>query len=285
MEDNLMALWPEGVPADLVETRWSEARRAWPTIRLSAAEFFRFVAERLPEDLPPADGAAALFWPELYLTCACALGDSPACALLDARYVSRAVPALKRMGLGQAQIDDVRQTLLRRLVVRESAAPARIVAYGGRGDLGRWIRINAVRVAIRLGQSRARERPEEDAVLARRASIRPDAEVGAVVRSCRELFRESFREGLAQMEARARNILKQHYLDGLTLDDLARLHGTHRATVARWLAAARGALRELTNRALMSRVRGPIEDCESVIRKVQSQLEMTFASLFRGSPA
>ncbi len=77
--------------------------------------------------------------------------------------------------------------------------------------------------------------------------------------------------------------MRQHYLDGLTLDELATLYGTHRATAARWLAAARQALLDGTRQALMSRLRMPRAECESVIRMARSELDMTMRSLFASS--
>src|SRR5262249_7133929 len=55
-------------------------------------------------------------------------------------------------------------------------------------------------------------------------------------------FEDALREGLAQLSKRDRNLLRFHYLVGMTLDAMARSYRVHRATVARWLAAIRDEL-------------------------------------------
>jgi hypothetical protein len=73
----------------------------------------------------------------------------------------------------------------------------------------------------------------------------------------RTLAAASLQEVLAAWEGlgyygRARNLLRQHVLDGLTIDELARLYRAHRATCARWLADARSELALHTRRHLVT---------------------------------
>ena len=67
-------------------------------------------------------------------------------------------------------------------------------------------------------------------------------------------------------------LLRFHHLDGLTVDDLARMYNVHRATAARWVAAAREAVFEETRLRLHDRLGVDDSTAVSVVKLVQSQL-------------
>ena len=87
--------------------------------------------------------------------------------------------------------------------------------------------------------------------------------------------REGLDLSLESLTARERTLLKQQIVDGLTIDDLALLYRVHRATCARWLQSAREQLLSRTRRAFMSRARINSEECESIMRLVRSQLDVS----------
>ena len=51
---------------------------------------------------------------------------------------------------GSVEFQDVKQTLRRQLFVGDGAAPPKIAAYDGRGDLRAWLRVTSVRAALKL---------------------------------------------------------------------------------------------------------------------------------------
>jgi len=69
-------------------------------------------------------------------------------------------------------------------------------------------------------------------------------------------------------------LLRLHFLEHLSLADLARLHGVHRATIARWLATTRTRLLRETRRVLQTRLGLTPAETESLIAFVQSQVEV-----------
>jgi len=64
----------------------------------------------------------------------------------------------------------------------------------------------------------------------------------------------------------------------MSIDAIGAAFGVHRATAARWLTRARGALVSATHKRLAARLELPVEQIESVIRLVQSKLD---ASMIR----
>ncbi|HEU4539332.1 MAG TPA: hypothetical protein VFS00_34665, partial [Polyangiaceae bacterium] len=70
-------------PAELgsaLRSALAAARAAWPDLDVPAGPFVRFVAGKLPRGEPPARSLAALRTTDLYLACACCLGDARAFA-------------------------------------------------------------------------------------------------------------------------------------------------------------------------------------------------------------
>ena len=57
----------------------------------------------------------------------------------------------------------------------------------------------------------------------------------------------------------------------------------HRATAARWLNRARGALVGTTHKRLAERLKLPVDQVESVIRLVQSRLDVSVIRFLRES--
>ena len=79
---------------------------------------------------------------------------------------------------------------------------------------------------------------------------------------------------------RQRNLLRQHILDELTIDDLARLYRVHRATCARWLADARADLGKHTRKKLVVALGlANKDDMDSMLRFLDSDIELSISKI------
>ena len=74
-------------------------------------------------------------------------------------------------------------------------------------------------------------------------------------------------------------MLRQYYIDGLTIDRLAALYRVDRATTARWVVAARSAVLAGTRDFLGSALGVTTSEVESILRLVGSQLELSLRQL------
>jgi RNA polymerase sigma-70 factor (ECF subfamily) len=263
----------------LLLARVRQARSAWPQLELPVDLFSAYLAERIPSDSDSASALRAMRVEELFLTCACARGDQTAIKLLETHYFPLVLSALARMRLDPQRADDVKQTLRRHLLVGDGEQPPRITNYNGRGDLGSWLSVSAVRAAYKLLRKEKRGMATEDDRLSELAMPDADIELKYTKEHCRTLFKESLREAMASLADREKNLLRQHYLDGLTIDQIGALYRTHRATAARWMASARQRLLDRTRAVLMQRLKAPLAECESIIRMAQSQVELSFYNL------
>lgn len=258
------------------EAAAARAEAAWPGIHLDREAFASFVDARVDEgELERAKVE------DLFIACACARGDARAIEAVDARYFPDLDPALGKMGLGADRIGEVKQGLRKILFVGDTgedgaALPPRIVEYRGSGDLRAWLRVSAVRAALKLLRKHKREvlGGSDDAVLEARSSA-DDPELAYMKAAYRASFRAAFQEALESLHPKERTLLKQQIVDGLSVDDLGGLYQVHRATAARWIASAREKLLMRTRRAFLEHARISSDECESVMRLVRSQLDVS----------
>jgi RNA polymerase sigma-70 factor (ECF subfamily) len=261
------------------------ARAAWPELAVAPARFAAYVAERISDAAALEDLLASTTLHELYLACACADGDDAAIARLEARYFPLVSTALARMRLPRHAGDEVLQWLRAHLFLAHRNGRRGITGFhGGRGTLAAWLSVIAVREAYRLVQRERRDAGNGDGELMRRASGERDVERQYACKWSQAAFERAFVLALAQLTDREKSLLRLHYLDGMTLPQLATVYRTHRATAVRWVAAARQRLLDRTRAMLADELHVPFSDCDSIIRAAREELELTFHRLFATRP-
>ena len=111
----------------------------------------------------------------------------------------------------------------------------------GQGFLLNWIRVTATRTFIDCGRGRAEaaEIPIGSALSAVLAEPGADPELALLKREHLTHFKAAFAEAVAALDISDRLVLKQHLVEGLTIDQIGGLYHLHRATAARRLAKAR----------------------------------------------
>jgi len=219
--------------------------------------------------------ATALRLEELALAKACARGDARALELFDTEYLAK-VPAFLARHPARGAADEVRQRLRERLLVVRPDGPPRIADYSGRGSLGGWLRVATLRVASNL---RRDERPAEPLRESRDGLVDSAPELRLMEQRFGAAFREALGAALAGMPPADRTILKLHYFDGLTVDQLAPILDTSRSTAGRRLAAARDRLEADTLALLGERIPATSEELRSVLRALVSRLEVSLRTV------
>jgi RNA polymerase sigma-70 factor (ECF subfamily) len=238
--------------------RWlRQGRQRWPSVTLDARRFVEHVGQRLPADADLDRVRAS----DQYLVCACLQGDAV---------------ALRSLAGAEHVADEVRSRLRQSMLVGVPPRGPALSEYGGRGDLWSWFRVSAVRAALRLQDRDRRDVAIERQILDVLAGVpAEDPELDLLRDTFRDAFRESFVAAFADLEAAQRTMLLQHYVDGLTTEQLGGLHRVHRVTISRRLVRARQSLLESTRVAMMKRLQLSPSECDSIIRVVRSQLDIT----------
>jgi RNA polymerase sigma-70 factor (ECF subfamily) len=252
--------------ATILET----AEKAWPELSLPPEAFLPYVALRVADPAALASVRAA----DLYLACGCVRRDPRALSAFEARVLPEIKGSLAKMNLG-TKMEDVMQGLRRQLLVGEDGAAPGIAEFKGTGDLRGWLRVTATRAALKLLRKEKREVPTDDDALLARSAATADPELLYVKEVYRAQLKSAFQAALDSLTDREKNLLRQHVVDDLTIDDLAALYQVHRATAARWLTKARESLLSRTRKNFMHNTRVDRAECESILRMVQSQLDGT----------
>jgi RNA polymerase sigma-70 factor (ECF subfamily) len=218
---------------------------------------------------------------DLALAAACAKGDRIALGKLD-RILSEAVPrAAARLKASNAFIDEVKQLLRHKLFVADPARNARpkILDYQGRGPLAQWLRASALRVALNLleAQGGTRALANDEGPVARLHSPGPDPELSLVKRRYGPEFRAALEAALLGLGAKERAILRLYFAQGMTVEEIGRLEGTHKSTISRWLTRMRASLLADVRARLQEKLGLGAAELDSLLNALGSQLHVSLA--------
>lgn len=250
------------------------ARAAWPALVVDEE---RFVTALGPGVRDAADVVVAireLDTNDLYLAQACRTGSRQALDAFAVRCHPALFGSLRAMRLDDTAIDEVVQELHTKLFVGSGGEP-KIVSYSGRASLPSWVRTVATRAAV--DRVRHPVVAGDDAILDRMPHTSDSPELAHFRSTYHAEFKESFEAALASLELRERNVLRHYYIDALTVDDIGALYAVHKTTAFRWLDAARTALVKRTRSNFGERVKAMPAELDSILRLVQSQVDLSLS--------
>ncbi len=260
---------------------WQAARQAWPAIDLDSDVFVAYIAERHPKASDVITTLRTLRTSDLYLACACARGDLRAISAFERCYLSVLDKVLLRIsGVNAAIVDDVKQQIRRKLFVADDR-PVGIREFSGRGDLRRWVRVMGVHEALSILRRSVRE-TSDGALIEQAVLPAADPEIEYFKRRYQHQFMIACATALQRIDARDRALLRQSFVDGLTIDEIGALYRVHRATAARWLARAQLGLTKEIRAALIRTLDLQPAELRSVLRLIRSGLQVSLRSLFDG---
>ena len=107
------------------------------------------------------------------------------------------------------------------------------------------------------------------------AAAGDDPELSFLKAKYRAAFRVAVERAIAELEDKDALVLRQHFVDGLSIDVLGGLHQVHRATAARWVAKAQAALLAKVRDRFMAEANVGDDECQSVLRLVESRMDVT----------
>ncbi len=249
---------------------WEEGARAWPELELAPEAFVRYLAACGAASITgrSADLFAGVRTTDLYLAAACAARVRGAVEAFDRAHLRRLGAALARLRPSPELLDEVRQVLREKLFVGKDGARPKIAEYDGRAALASWVRVIAVRAAIDIGRRRkvAAAAPEEGS-----EPRTGDPEIEHLRRRYQHAFDEAFRGAVEDLRPELREVLRLHFIEGMTLNQLAVRLGVHRATVARRIATGREAVAGDARRRLRAALGASEDELESLTRVMRSQ--------------
>jgi hypothetical protein len=131
----------------MLEARVASAQAAWRDVPLDPERFAYHLATRLEA---PVGSLDRLHVEDLYLACGC-LDELPAAIARFERTCTAGIElAISAAGIEAHAVPTVRRRICDRLLVRFGELPPRLASYAGKGSLGSWVRIFAMREAQKL---------------------------------------------------------------------------------------------------------------------------------------
>lgn len=209
----------------------------------------------------------------------CARNIPGAIARFEAVYATEVRVVHARARGNKPALDELAQAVRVKLFAGD--AP-RIREYRGSGSLKNWVRVVATRTLIEMARARKDADSIDESGERGMAFAAPDddPEMAYLKRRYAAEVKEAFEVAARELGAEDRNVLREHYASGLSIDQIAAVHGIHRATAARRLVSARESVLAGTRRILMTRLRLSRAELESVVRMVESRMHVTAERVF-----
>lgn len=262
---------------------WAAAREEWPDLDVPAEEFAAHLGRVAAGTIDPATSIRELATTDLYLACAAVHGSARALTAFESHTFGEINSAAAALRAADADVEEVKQVIRTQLFVSDGIRPPVIADYAGRGSLRGWVRVIATRELLRMRRKSRKEIPLEEHIL-HDQETQGDPELDRLKHAYREQVASALRDAIERLETRERLLLRYQICDRLNIDEIGAIYQVHRATAARWLGKARSALLSLTKERLAIILSVDPGETDSILRLVQSQLDVSLESRLRDEP-
>ncbi len=286
LAETFCASLPPGPPLDQA---WLEqtlgrmislAKQRYPGADAPADEFVRALARGFDRAKEAAAQLEAVRAADLWLVSACLAGSAVAEREL-ARQLDAEIAKVQTRTSATLAPEDLRQLVWQKLFVAEAGSAPRAREYAGQAEVKSWLRVVIVRAQVDHSRKKSGGERVVDSERATEELLGAsgDPEIEYLKRHYRGAFAAAFEQAVRGLDAEDRLILRQHYGDRLSVDQLAVVLGLHRATAARRVQRAREVLLSSTRRALMGSLGLSRGELESIMRLIESQLHVSVVRL------
>ena len=236
------------------------------------------LVERFSGEDDPAEVMRGLHAADLYLAFACAGGCPRAHAEFEAHFMVHVGRYVASVDASAAFVDELCQLLRDKLFVGTARTGPKLLDYSGRGALGGWLRVAAVRTARNMKRRPAAEADAVDVEHARLlVSPAADPELHYLKSRYRSEFRDAFEQSLRALSSRERTILRLYYVEGLSSASVAKLYDVSGAAVRAWVKDLRATVLADARHRLSANLRVAGEELEEILGMMQSRFELTLS--------
>jgi len=265
-----------------VARAWERARAAHPRIAIGDVELMTFAGERIAL-ADPGGELERRNVEDLYLACGCARSDRVALETLEQETLPIVARGIVKLAPSEDARSELIQMLREQMLVARDGTPG-IAAYDGRAPLAIWLRVCAARLGMRQAARDQRNELLDDDRLDELAPGVPDPQLAYLQQHYGAQFRTAFREAVATLAPRERNLLRHSVLDALSIDQIAAIYHVHRATAARQLKQIRETLVATTRERMRVALGVGETELDSIFRVLVSMADVTLRELLRPSP-
>jgi len=261
----------------------AEAEARWPEVTVDCRRFVTHWAAQVGRAGDVGAAIGQLHLSDLYLAFACAQGDSSALRCFGT-LLSSVAGAVRSVDGAPSFVDEILQRLRTRVLVPEDGRSPRILDYAGRGSLENWLRAGALRLALNARRD-ARRGPEPlpEASLWEPAAPTAERTLELLKGKYATEFGSALRDAFGSLEAGERNVLRMHFLEGLSLNQIAAMYQVNKSTISRRMAKARETLLERTRAQLERALALPPQELDSLLEQLGPRLDLSLTSVLNPS--
>lgn len=248
---------------------------AWPVDAFLAAW-----NETWPE--PPAtDASSDAALRDEYLRLACLRGAAGAVETLEDMYVQPLEATLTKRGSDKELVQETLQAVRHKLLLGDSPA---LASYTSTGHLRAWLQVVATRALQDLARQRG-VRWSKQATLAEQL-VSPDngPDLRLQKSELDAIFVAALREVIQSLPQREKYALRMHVLAGWNVSQIGEAMSTHRATAARWIAAAKERINQNVRLKLKERLGLTKGELEQIFSLLSTHLDVRLSRVFETLP-
>lgn len=262
----------------------AKALAARPSLAIDEKSFVEHWATHLSRCRTPESEFDRLHLADLCLAFGCGRGDAEALRLFQAEFVPIAISTIRGVDSSDAFVEEVTQQLLERILVAAPGEP-RINEYAGRGSLEHWLRAAALRLALNARRS-ARRAPDQLAADSELEVAAPTADLQFDILQARygPDFGAALKEAMRELTSQERSLLKLHFLDGLSFNQIGAVYQVNKSTISRRMSHARETLLVKTRQRLEKQFHLGAPELDSLMRMLGPELEMSLTSVLDQTP-
>ena len=257
-------------------------RLTWPQFDLDLEPFVERVLSLLDRSVPATEALNSIAVEDLFLAHCCGSGDERALRAFTRDYEFELKTLAQKLRMSKTDLDDIRQILWDKLFLDSPNHSMKILDYRGTGRLQHWFRVLAARTILdenrRVKRSSKRQLLADDNALWT-AVPSADPELENIRHRYKTSFRAAFESAVATLEPAERNMLRCHYLMGMSTEQLAQVFGIHKATAARQVARVREKLFNFVRDRLKTQMGADSQELDSVMRLFDGELSVSLSRL------
>ena len=275
-----------------VEREWHMASRTHSQVTLPLQQFAEKVlrvAEKHVSILATADVSQDqavlqlldnLKWSDLFLTTACAAGDSAAWEVFRRQYRSVIHSAALKTSTSASEAVELSDTLLTDLFLPHESGrgESKIAQYHGFGSLEGWIKVVVHRMAIDQIRFHRRDVPIEDLegeLPSNSAHGRTDESIKERdTHRARDMVSQCLTTALEQLSAQERLVLNLYYLNGVNLKGIGQFLKAHESTASRLIERLKTQLHKSVNKQLQDKFKVRKTEVPHLIELAQGHMEI-----------
>jgi RNA polymerase sigma-70 factor, ECF subfamily len=275
-----------------VETEWHVASRTYSQVTLPLQQFAEKVVRVVEKQVASLSRGEVsqeetvqqlldtLKWSDLFLTTACAAGDSAAWEVFRRQYRSVIQTAALKASTSASEAAELSDTLLTDLFLPHESGrgESKIAQYHGLGSLEGWIKVVVHRMAIDQIRLHRRDVPIEDMeaeLPSNSAHGRADESIKERdTHRAREMVSQCLTTALEQLNAQERLVLNLYYLNGVNLKGIGQFLKAHESTASRLIERLKTQLHKSVNKQLQDKFKVRKTEVPHLIELAQGHLEI-----------